>query len=58
VYNHDLDKDIAHEEGGPLGRIFRSIASGNRPENGAVDNNLAKKEAQELYDVNKSLYDS
>jgi len=23
VFNHDLDKDMASEEGGPLGRIFR-----------------------------------
>jgi hypothetical protein len=25
LYNHDLDKDMANEEGGPLGRIFRFI---------------------------------
>ncbi len=24
VFNSDLDKDIANEEGGALGRIFRS----------------------------------
>jgi hypothetical protein len=23
VFNHDLDKDMGNEEGGPLGRIFR-----------------------------------
>jgi hypothetical protein len=51
VFNNDLDKDIAHEEGGHLGRIFRSIASGNRSDSRNVDNDLAKKEAQELYDV-------
>ena len=51
MYNHDLEKDFEKEEGGPLGRIFRSIVSGGRAENAGYDNKLAEKEAQELYDV-------
>ena len=51
MYNHDLDKDLASEEKGPLGRIFRSIAGAGRAENRAADHSLAQKEAQELYDV-------
>ena len=55
MYNKDLDKVLADEEGGDLGRIFRSIANGRRPANtsSGVDNDLAKKEAQELYNVHK-----
>jgi len=47
-----MEKDIEKEEGGPLGRIFRSLSQGVRPaSSGSVDTALAKKEAQELYDV-------
>ena len=47
-----MEKDIEKEEGGPLGRIFRSLSQGVRPaSSGLVDTALAKKEAQELYDV-------
>lgn len=56
LFNHDLDKDMAKEEGGPLGRIFRSITSGGRAENRAADLNLAKKEAQELYDAGEGTF--
>jgi hypothetical protein len=51
LFNNSLDKDLKNEESGPLGRIFRSIASGNRVNDSSVDQNLAKKEAQALYDV-------
>jgi annexin A7/11 len=51
VYNKSLDKDIEDEQNGPLGRIFRSIVSGGRPDNSSVDYGLAEKEAQELYDA-------
>jgi annexin A7/11 len=51
LYNRDLDKDFSNEEGGHLGRIFRSIVQGGRPDSGYVDHELAKKEAQELYQV-------
>lgn len=47
---------MAREEGGLLGRIFRSLTSGGRAENRAVDHNLAKQEAQALYDVFKHLF--
>ena len=47
-----MEKDIEKEEGGPSGRIFRSLLQGVRPaSSGSVDTALAKKEAQELYDV-------
>lgn len=46
-----MDQDIKGEEDGPLGKIFRSIASGGRSVESSVDNQLAQKEAQALYDV-------
>jgi hypothetical protein len=46
-----LDEDIRGEQGGPLGKIFRSIAGGGRSTESSIDNELAKKEAQALYDV-------
>ena len=51
LYKRNLDQDIAEEQGGYLGRIFRSIIQGGRPDSGYVDNNLAKQEALELYKV-------
>jgi hypothetical protein len=51
VFNKELDQDIAHEEGGVLGRIFRSLAAGGRSESRQVDQELAKKDAEGLYDV-------
>ncbi len=52
MFNKNLEKEVADEQGGDLGRIFRSIASGNRDDTNSCDLVLAKKEAQELYDVN------
>jgi len=51
LYGKSLDKDIADEQSGPLGRIFRSVVQGDRPENRTPDFNQAKKDAQELYDA-------
>ena len=51
VFDRDLAKDVEEEQGGDLGRVFRSLVSGNRDASVYVDSNLAKKEAQELYDV-------
>jgi hypothetical protein len=51
-----LEKDIANEEGKEFGRILRSISSGNRPESTGVDQELAQKEAQELYDAGKGKF--
>ena len=51
MYNKNLDEDIRGEEGGPIGRIFRSIAAGGRPTGSNVDSQLAKQESQQLYDV-------
>ena len=51
MYERDLEHDIASEDSSDFGRILRAIASGGRPENRGYDEALAKKEAQELYDV-------
>lgn len=56
LFNSDLDKDIANEEGGALGRIFRSLASGGRSENGNFDLNQAQKDAQDLYDAGEGKW--
>lgn len=55
-YGRDLEKDIKSEEDGPLGRIFRSLASGDRPSGRAVDQALAKAEAQQLYDAGEGQH--
>ena len=51
MYHSDLEKDIKNEEQGALGRIFRSLASGERPGGENTDLVLAREEAQQLYDV-------
>ena len=48
----DLEKDIKSEEDGPLGRIFRSLASGDRPWTFNADESLAQEEAKQLFAVN------
>jgi hypothetical protein len=55
VYDSDLEKDIKNEEDGPIGRVFRSLASGDRPSGKTADNALAKAEAQQLLDVSIQL---
>jgi hypothetical protein len=51
VYNKTLSEEVSGEEGGDFGKILRSISTGNRDDSHHVDPDLAKKEAQELYDV-------
>lgn len=51
MYGTDLEDDLKGEEDGPLGRVFRSLATADRPSGSGVDMGLAQKEAQELYDV-------
>ena len=51
MYDRDLDRDVDKETSGNFGRIMRSVVQGERPVSGRVDIALAKKEAQELYDV-------
>ena len=46
-----MEKEIKNEESGSLGRTFRSLASASRPCGDNVDHELAKQEAQQLYDV-------
>lgn len=55
-YGRDLEKDIKSEESGPLGRIFRSLASGERPWSFTADEDLAKEEAKQLLAVNSFFY--
>jgi hypothetical protein len=51
-----MEKEIAGEQGGDLGRVFRSLATGNRDTSLNLDIGLAKKEAQELYDVSSLFF--
>ena len=46
-----MEDDIKDEERGDTERVYRSIATGDRPSGSAVDNALAEKEAQDLYNV-------
>ena len=52
MFGKNLDEKVASEQGGDFGRVLRSVASGNRDDSDDVDQELAEKEAQELYDVN------
>jgi len=56
LYGSDLEDDLKGEEDGPLGRVFRSIATADRPTGPAVDMALAQKEAQELYDAGEGKF--
>ena len=52
MFDHDLVEDIKNEHlSTDLSRLLVSLASGGRDNNQTVDYQLAKKEAQELYDV-------
>lgn len=51
TYGADLEKEIKNEEDGPLGRIFRSLASADRPSGRNVDGAMAQEEAKQLYDA-------
>lgn len=51
VFNSNLEDDLKDEGEGALGKLYRSIVSGDRPTGIPVDLEIAKKEAQELYDV-------
>jgi hypothetical protein len=51
VFDRDLVEDIQSEQSGDLGRLLVSLASGGRDNSQSVDIQLARKEAQELYDV-------
>lgn len=57
MYNHDLESDLVNEETGLLGRLIRSLATGARSSSNDVDVELAEKEAQEIFDVNKFFAD-
>lgn len=46
-----MEVDLKNEEGGDLGRLFRSLASGGRRENHGYDKDYIEKETQNLYDA-------
>ena len=56
MFGHNLDDDIQSDLSGDLCRVMRSLVSGNRDANHTVDLNLAKKEAQELYDAGEGKF--
>lgn len=56
LFRSDLDKDIAGEESGALGRIFRSLSSAGRTQAQNYDADLAQKDAQELYDAGEGKF--
>lgn len=51
LYKKNLDESIKSEQGGDLGRILRSIASGGRASNHGFDPDTVKKEAEALFDA-------
>ncbi|RNA07254.1 annexin A13 [Brachionus plicatilis] len=51
LFERNLEEDLENEEGGSLGRLLRSIATGLRPSHSDVDLSLAQEEAQKLYDA-------
>ncbi|RNA16722.1 annexin A13 [Brachionus plicatilis] len=51
MYRTELEADLKNEEGGDLGRLFRSLASGGRRENHGYDKEFIEKETQNLYDA-------
>ncbi|CAF1076869.1 unnamed protein product [Brachionus calyciflorus] len=56
VFGKNLEKDIEGECNGNLGRILRSLASAGRSTSHKIDQSLAKKEAQELYDAGEGKF--
>jgi hypothetical protein len=51
VFGKDLEDDIKDEDSGDSGRVYRSIAAGERPSETRADKSLAEKDAQEFYNV-------
>lgn len=51
MFGRELFQDISNEQGGDLGRVFKSLASGGRQTEEEVDYDLAELEADELFEV-------
>jgi hypothetical protein len=51
VFGHSLEEKIQSKLSGDFCRVMRSLVSANRETSIVADLNLAKKEAQELYDA-------
>ena len=49
VFNRNMLDDVHSEQGGDLGRVLTSIASGNRDNSFAVDKKIAMDDAHALY---------
>lgn len=56
LFDRDFEDDIKGEAEGPLERVYRSIAAGNRPSGSDVDTALAEAEAKELYDAGEGQF--
>ncbi|CAF0932991.1 unnamed protein product [Brachionus calyciflorus] len=57
LFDKNLEEDVANDLSGDLGKIYRSIVSGGREDSRKqVDNDKAKKEAQELYDAGEGKF--
>ena len=52
----DLEEDIEGEGSGSLTRVYRSLASGKRPMEQNVDQELALKEAKEFHQVCRYIF--
>lgn len=56
LFNKELEKEVAEDVSGSFGRLMRSIVSAGRADEYAVDQDLARKEAQELYDAGEGRF--
>jgi len=56
LYGKSLEDELAHEEHGDLGRLFRALVSGSRPTSSGSDNQLADQEAHQLHEMAKSKF--
>lgn len=55
LYKRELFEDISNEQGGDLGRVFKSLASGGRQQEFEVDFELAELEADELFEAGEGI---
>lgn len=56
IFDRDLEEDIKQEVSGNFGCVLKSLISAGRSENLSVDNELAKKEANELYQAGENKF--
>ena len=56
VFKRDLERDLEKKINRSLGCILKLIVSGSRSDSVHVDSNLAKKEAQKLYNAGEGKF--